>query len=387
MTIGLARILGRALCALTLMSAAWLPAWAESRVALVVGNGAYKHATPLANPVNDARAMAKALEAVGFEVFLGLDLDKRGLDEKTRAFSRALSRADAVIFYYAGHGLQVAGRNYLVPIDAQLQSERDLDFEALPLEIVLKQMELEREKKTSIVFLDACRDNPLARNLVRSMGTRSAAVGKGLAQIQSGVGTFISYATQPGNVALDGGGQNSPYTAALVRSLQTPGRSLTGVMIDVRKHVIAETKGAQVPWDHSSLTGEFFFLPASVPAGSTVGAPATSALNERVRKLETELSKRPSPEQAQKIARIEQLRERIRRLKEENQAEQQKIFEVYRTHGRSSDPSARQTVNREVGRLQRTMVARNRERQKAEDEIKKLEGELGPVAKSADTKH
>ncbi|HZC79979.1 MAG TPA: caspase family protein, partial [Ktedonobacterales bacterium] len=134
------------------------PAAAEKRVALVVGNSAYVHANPLPNPVNDASDMAKALTEVGFEVILGLDLKKPAFDAKVRDFARALEKADVAVFFYAGHGLQAAGRNYLVPVDASLQVERDLDFEAVSVDFVLKQMELEREGKTNVVFLDACRD-------------------------------------------------------------------------------------------------------------------------------------------------------------------------------------------------------------------------------------
>ena len=185
-----------------------------------MGNSAYVHAAVLPNPVNDAGDMAKALTEVGFEVILGLDLGKRRFDAKVRDFARALERRTWPLFFYAGHGLQASGRNYLMPVDASLQGERDLDFEAVSVDFVLKQMELEREGKTNVVFLDACRDNPLARNLARSMGTRSAAIGQGLAQVQTGVGTFIAYSTQPGNVALDGKGRNSPFTAALTKGLK-----------------------------------------------------------------------------------------------------------------------------------------------------------------------
>ena len=169
-------VLGVALCALAGIETV---ANAETRVALVVGNSAYQHTTPLANPLNDARDMAAALKAVGFDVVEALDADKRKLDGAMRAFTDKLASADVALFFYAGHGLQVGLQNYLVPIDAKLERERDLEFEAVKLEFVLRQMEIEREGKTTIVILDACRDNPLARNLARSMGTRSTAIGRG----------------------------------------------------------------------------------------------------------------------------------------------------------------------------------------------------------------
>jgi len=209
--------------------------------------------------VNDATDMANALKKFGFEVILGLDLDRRSFDEKIRAFSKSLEDADTAALFYAGHGLQGAGHNYLIPVDAGLSSERDLDFETISLDFVLKQMEVGREGKTNIVFLDACRDNPLSRNVARSMGARSASVGQALAEVQTGVGTFIAYSTQPGNVALDGAGRNSPFTAALSSRVQERGRNLTALMIEVRKDVLKATGGRQVPWDHSALTSDFFF--------------------------------------------------------------------------------------------------------------------------------
>ncbi len=216
-------------------------------MALVIGNAAYLHAGALTNPVNDAAGMAKALTAAGFNVILGLDLDRHAFEGKLREFARSVDGADAAVLFYAGHGLQVGGHNYLVPVDAVLASERDLDFEAVSLDFVLRQMEVGREGKTSIVFLDACRNNPLSRNLARSMGTRGTAVGQGLAEVQTGVGTFIAYSTQPGNVALDGNGRNSPFTQALAAHVSEQGKNLTSVMIEVRNDVLKETGGQQVP--------------------------------------------------------------------------------------------------------------------------------------------
>jgi uncharacterized caspase-like protein len=359
------------------------PAAAQKRVALVVGNSAYVHAGPLANPVNDANEVAAALRETGFEVILGRDLDKRGFDAKVRDFSRQLAAADVGIFYYAGHGLQVSGRNHLVPVDAQLQSERDLDFEAVSLDFVLKQMELEREGKTNIVFLDACRDNPLARNLARSMGTRSASIGKGLAQVQTGVGTFIAYSTQPGNVALDGEGANSPFTAALTKAIKEPGRNLTAVMIEVRKEVLASTNGRQVPWDHSALTGDFYFHPVAAPGmlpGAAPSVPPEAA--QRLKQLEEELRRRPDARQAASIARLEQLKERVRQMEEANRSDQMRIFETQRKYGTASDPNARAAVNREVGSIQLQIVRRGQEQKALREEIAKLEAELGPAAQA-----
>jgi Caspase domain/Putative peptidoglycan binding domain len=192
-----------------------------------------------------------------------------------RQFGVKLSGADLALFFYAGHGVAVGGQNYLVPTDARLASEGDADFEGLPLTLVLKQME--REAKTSIVLLDACRDNPLARNLARTMGTRSAQVSQGLAEVRTGVGTLIGFSTQPGNVATDGTGRNSPYAEALLRHIEVSGTDVSGVLIAVRNDVLKATDGRQVPWEHTSLTGQVY-LKAAPP--STVAAvrppPATN---------------------------------------------------------------------------------------------------------------
>jgi uncharacterized caspase-like protein len=360
------------------------PASAEKRLALVVGNSAYVHSAPLANPVNDATDMTAALKEAGFEVITGLDLDKRAFDLKVRDFARALAQADVAIFYYAGHGLQVSGRNYLIAVDAQLASERDLDFEAVSVDFVLRQMELGRESKTNIVFLDACRDNPLSRSLARSMGTRSAALGQGLAQVQAGVGTFISYSTQPGNVALDGAARNSPFTAALAKSLREPGRTLTSVMVDVRREVLGVTSGKQVPWDHSALTGEFYFHTASAPgtAARTLPAPSgnQAATEERIRQLEEEVRRKSDPEQTAKLVSLAQYRERLRQLEEANRADQKRIGDVHMRSARSAGAPGAPTsgdISLEIGGIQMQIGRRVQEMRKLREDIAKLESELG----------
>ena len=258
----------------------WLPAaaQAEKRVALVIGNGAYQNTTQLKSTKIDAADMAAALTRLGFEVVDGSDLDKRAMERTMRAFTQKLARADVALFYFAGHALQSGGQNFLMPVDARLRSEGDVDFEALPLSLVLRQME--REAKTSIVLLDACRDNPLARSLARSLGTRSSLIGQGLAEVRAGVGTLVGFATQPGNIALEGDGRNSPYATGLLKHMETPGKDVGGVLVAVRNDVLQATAGKQVPWEFTALTDEVVLRPAAapLPPRATGPAPPTGAL-------------------------------------------------------------------------------------------------------------
>jgi hypothetical protein len=245
---------------------------APDRVALVIGNGAYLNATKLTNPTNDAADVAQALRRIGFDVVEGRDLDKRGLEAKILEFGQKLDRATIALFFYAGHGLQVSGRNYLVPTDAKLERAGNLNFETIDVSLVLAQMEA--EKRVNLVFLDACRDNPLARTFARSLGaTRSAAVGQGLASLQSAVGTMIAYATEPDKVALDGDGRNSPFTTAVLKHIATPGLEIRSMMTRVRADVLSATRDKQLPWDHSSLIGEVVLVPgATKPPASASSA-------------------------------------------------------------------------------------------------------------------
>jgi hypothetical protein len=254
-------------------------AHAQKRVALVIGNSAYKHTAKLANPRHDAEDVSAVLKNRGFEVLVGLDLDKAALDRKVREFADVLQGAKVGVFFYGGHGLQVGGQNYLVPVDAELSTVSALDFEMVRLELVHRTME--REAQTNIVFLDACRDNPLARNLARAMGTRSVEVGRGLAPVESGIGTLISFSTQPGNVALDGTGRNSPFAGALVKHISTSTDDLSAILISVRNEVIKETHGKQVPWEHSSLTGRFYFAAATqtLPSRPTAQLQSSPAVD------------------------------------------------------------------------------------------------------------
>ena len=236
-------------------------ALAGKRVALVIGNSAYQHAAALKNPVNDAEAVAETLERLDFEIVKGMDLSHRDFARTISKFAQKVSKGvDVALFFYGGHGLQLNGQNYLVPVDAELGSETSLEFEAVRLQTILTLME--RSQATNLVFLDACRDNPLARNLARTMGTRSVSLGRGLARVETGVGTLIAYSTQPGNVALDGKGVHSPFAKAFLKHAEAPGVEIEGLMRKVRQDVISDTNGAQVPWNHSSLTRKFVFNPA-----------------------------------------------------------------------------------------------------------------------------
>jgi uncharacterized caspase-like protein len=244
---------------LTLLAAAGTCIADTKRVALVIGNSEYKHTARLENPKNDAADVAEQLRKLGFTVIERRDLDKGAMERAVRDFAESLGGAQAGLFFYAGHGMQIGGQNYLVPIDAKLTTASAIDFEMVRLDLVHRTME--REAGTNILIMDACRDNPLARNLARALGTRSSQIGRGLAPVESGEGTLISFSTQPGNVALDGTGRNSPYAEALLKHIGKPGDDLPNILIHVRNDVMQATGRRQVPWEHSAMTAKFYFTP------------------------------------------------------------------------------------------------------------------------------
>lgn len=249
----------------------------EQRTALVIGNSTYS-AGPLKNPVNDATDMAKALKQVGFSVTLKRNASLREMMEALEEFGNNLKRGGVGLFYYAGHGVQVGGVNYLLPIGARINKEGDVRYEAIDAGRVLAEME-NANNGLNIVLLDACRDNPFAKSF------RSAT--RGLAIVTNApTGTFISYSTGAGQVARDGDGRNSPYTRALLEHITKPGLSINRVFMNVRSDVMKET--GQVPWELSSLVGDFYFHPgpATEPVLSAV-RPSVDYVGER-KKIEEE---------------------------------------------------------------------------------------------------
>jgi uncharacterized caspase-like protein len=246
---------------------------AEKRVALVVGNSAYKNVTPLDNPRNDARLMADTLRTLGFTVVGGsaqLDLDKTQFDNAVQSFSDQIQGADVGLFYYAGHGVQVRGANYLVPVTANPTRESDVDFQLIDTALVLRQME-GAGTKLNIVILDACRNNPFGGRGLR-------ATDGGLAQMRAPEGTLISYATQPGSVARDGANGNSPYTRALAEAIRKPGQDIFQTFNAVGLVVKQVTAGSQQPWVSSSpIAGNFYFAGQSAGAQTVASPPSVTA--------------------------------------------------------------------------------------------------------------
>src|SRR4051812_20223854 len=247
-----------------------VPAAAEKRVALVIGNGGYKNATRLVNPGNDAADVSAALKRVGFETIVGLDLDKAGMEDATIRFARAAREADVAIFYYSGHAMQFGGVNYLMPIDAKLDDEADLRRFTRVDDIL---SDLQQAKNLRILVLDSCRDNPLAEKLRRSIGqTRGASVSRGLSKMEAPRGTIVSFATQAGQTADDGQGRNSPYTTAFLKHIEAP-QEIGDVFRDISSDVYEASGKAQLPELSLSIVGRFYL---NGPVSVTITPPAVS---------------------------------------------------------------------------------------------------------------
>jgi uncharacterized caspase-like protein len=268
------RYLSVILCLICMMFAS-VSAHAEKRVAFVVGNGAYKNVAQLPNPPVDAKAMAAVLRNVGFDVVEGTNLTRDTMTAKLLDFGKKAQGADVAVFFYAGHGIAISGTNYLLPIDADIKSEMDVKLgAAINIDLTLDQTM--SDAKVKLVFLDACRDNPFAAK-IKSNATRSVSVQQGLAEMKSGEGTLIAFATGPGQTALDGQeGTNSPFTRALIDHITKPGIEIQQAMTEVRAQVNEETNKGQLPWGHTNLIGSVFLNPAAPAPAPSAAAPAAS---------------------------------------------------------------------------------------------------------------
>jgi len=248
-------------------------AQAQKRVALVIGNAAYQGAPALRNPVNDAKAMSDALNGLGFEVIEVTNATQKEMNRAITVFGSKLTSDTAALFFYAGHGLQVRGKNYIIPVDAQIDTEAAIASESVSVDTVLEQL---NTSPVSIVILDACRNNPFERSF-RKLG------GSGLAQMDAPKGSFIAYATAPGKTATDGEGKNGLFTQELLKQINKPGLTLESVFKRVRANVAAKSGDAQMPWDSSSMTGEFYFTPAQVaslePAPAPIAVPSSGGVS------------------------------------------------------------------------------------------------------------
>ena len=225
----------------------------ERRVALVIGNATYKF-NPLKNPVNDSNDMAKSLRGVGFDVIEINNATLLQMREATRRFADKLASSDVGLVYYSGHGLEVKGRNYLVPVNADIKREYEVVDQAFDASQFLEMMDNIRgpnNQRVNILIVDACRNNELQKSW--------RSTNNGLARMDAPGGTFISFATAPGKVASDGQGRNSPYTKHLLQALKQPNVPIEQVFKVVRRNVMDETKGEQIPWENSSLVGDFYF--------------------------------------------------------------------------------------------------------------------------------
>lgn len=234
----------------------------QRRIALVIGNGAYANVTKLPNPPNDARAIAKSLRDIGFAVTEGYDLNRDALQKTVSEFLKGAIGAKIALLYYAGHGIQIDGKNFLVPVDVKLDSAQSMVGAMFNLDTIMAG--LDDQIRTNVFILDACRNNPLA-DQPPAAGGRSISIGPGLAAPSGlgtgallGAGTLIAFATAPGQIALDGDGTNSPFSAALSHHVGTPGLEVQQMLTRVRAEVVATTKNKQVPWSNSSLLGEVY---------------------------------------------------------------------------------------------------------------------------------
>src|SRR3954471_9791849 len=315
-------------------------AMADRRVAFVVGNGTYKNVAQLPNPPIDAKAIASALRNVGFEVVEGTNLTRDKMTERLLDFGKKAQGADVAVFFYAGHGIAISGTNYLLPIDADIKSEMDVKLgAAINIDLTLDQTM--GDAKVKLVFLDACRDNPFAAKIKSNSATRSVNVGSGLAEMKSGEGTLIAFATGPGQTALDGTeGGNSPFTRALIANITQPGVEIQQAMTKVRAQVNEETNKGQLPWGHTNLIGSVYLNGAPAP-----GAPGTAAA--------------PAPSQVAAVQNSEVEVEFWRSIKDSNKAEELRAYLTNYPNGQFRSLAQTRIASLEQGGANKPDATRN----------------------------
>jgi uncharacterized caspase-like protein len=289
------------------------PAWqaqAEKRVALVIGNANYQSASSLRNTIGDAMAVAAKLDSLRFDtVQLALDQDARAMRQTIRSFAAVAARADVALVYYAGHGMEMDGKNYLIPTDAMLKSDLDLDYEAIPLHLMMRS--IESAGRMRVVVLDACRNNPFAAQMTIS-GRITRQVTSGLARIEPGADTLVAFAARDGTVADDGHGEHSPFTSALLRHLDTPRLEIGLLFRRVRDTVLAATNRIQEPFVYGSLGGQEFYLneqatrdtnPGSAPEETRSARSAATADTIVASLAPAEAPQQPTPSARERLAR------------------------------------------------------------------------------------
>jgi hypothetical protein len=343
-------------CGALLLAAA--DASAQRRIALVIGNAAYENTPALANPLNDAEDMAAALRQVGFTVIFERDGSKRSMEQAIAQFARQARESDAALFYYAGHGFQFRGQNYLMPVDAKLEDEFSLAFEMARVDDVMTALNQTRGVK--ILILDACRNNPLADRLRRST-TRDVGLTRGLARIDTTQGVVVAYATQADQVAADGTGRNSPFTAALVRQLGQAGLEIGTLFRRVAAEVHHLTGGRQRPELHVSLFGDFYFVPTEtdVQAWSRLRLSQNPAeLKDFIARHGTSPLSVDARERLAVVERVEELRRERERLERELAAREQAAREQAARDQVAREQTVREQAARELAA--RELAARER---------------------------
>ncbi|MBV5329373.1 MAG: SUMF1/EgtB/PvdO family nonheme iron enzyme [Chlorobium sp.] len=349
------------------------------RLALIIGNSAYRHSGTLANPARDAELMAQTLKSVGFDIYGGgaqTNLTRIALDQAIEAFGNQIHAGDVALFYYSGHGLQVDGKNYLVPVDADIKKEAEVRVKTVPVNLLFAKLE-DVPGAVNIVILDACRNNPFARSFRSSGG--------GLASVSAPTGTLVAFSTAPGQVAEDGNGKNSSYTRELAKYVTEPGLRVEDVFKKVRASVGKSTKGNQTPWENTSLTGDFAFIEGDAlelkKAALTAAGDAKKGELDALLKMEAEANRQKAKEQAE----IDKREAAVTRMDAEITAMKKRLGSGSVRSNDSLKNMVAMVTQREgqAQRLEQLRKEREAEEQKRQAEIARLKTEAESKRKTA----